>query len=198
MSEVDYDSKSVVELRDECRERGLKTSGNKDELVGRLELADLEGDEEVKEFEAEEDATSTPSTDVDEGEADEGESEEGVDYGPGTPGAGVEVVAEGDGDEGPDLGPGDEGVDYGPGTPGAGLVDEEGDGEKSDEVKQAEQDQLEKLRETAPPAVHRAEEPSVIAAERAGGQAVKAVKGRSRDSFGYAVMGDGRKVPLED
>jgi hypothetical protein len=185
MSEVDYDSKSVVELRDECRERGLKTSGNKDELVGRLELADLEGDEEVKEFEAEEDATSTPSTDVDEGEADEGESEEGVDYGPGTPGAGVEVVAEGDGDDGP-------------GTPGAGLVDEEGDGEKSDEVKQAEQDQLEKLRETAPPAVHRAEEPSVIAAERAGGQAVKAVKGRSRDSFGYAVMGDGRKVPLED
>lgn len=39
---VDYSSWSVDELRIELEKRGLKTSGVKDELVGRLELDDAE------------------------------------------------------------------------------------------------------------------------------------------------------------
>lgn len=45
MEEQDYEDLSLEELRDTCKERDLKVSGNKDELVARLELADLERDE---------------------------------------------------------------------------------------------------------------------------------------------------------
>lgn len=77
-----YEDMSLEELREECKKRDLKVSGNKDELVGRLELNDIEsesGDDASTDVEDEVDAADAPE--AEEGDSDEAGDEDGDDEG---------------------------------------------------------------------------------------------------------------------
>ena len=74
-----YDDLNLEELRDLCEERGLKKSGNKDELVARLELNDLEADGEADGDPGGEDAAATDvegEADADEGDGSDDDSDD--------------------------------------------------------------------------------------------------------------------------
>lgn len=75
---TDYSSKTVVELQDELRSRGLPTSGVKDELIARLQ----EDDAKLAAGETQEQADAEINAEVDAQQADVVEATEIEDYYP--------------------------------------------------------------------------------------------------------------------
>lgn len=200
-----YENLTVEELQDRLRARDLKVSGSKDELIARLELSDLAADDpdEVTEAAAEEAGVSAedvvesaPEAPADEAPADEASDEAPAD----------EAPADETPDETPDA--------------DAASTEEETEAEGSDEAEEAPAERDPALgastADTAPRQPSGAAvNPQVRQFERADteekakerdekpvpakftGVAQSQPDRQSPEVAGYAIMPDGRKVPLE-
>lgn len=181
-----YEDLTVEELQDRLRARDLKVSGSKDELIARLELSDLAADDpdEVTEAAAEEAGVSAEDVveSAPEAPADEAPADEAPDAGTAPTEEASEAEGSDEAEEAPaerDPALGASTADTAPRQPsGAAVNPQVRQFERADTEEKAEQ----RDEEPVPAAF------SAVTQSQPGKQ--------SPEVAGYAIMPDGRKVPL--